>query len=59
MAVAEIILFYCVLKMIFEAMTTSAVMDVPTGQQELPEPVKLRLRAKLNALCQASASGRS
>ena len=34
-----IILFYCVLKMTFEAMTTSAVMDVPTDEQELPEPV--------------------
>ena len=43
-----IILFYCVLKMTFEAMTTSAVMDVPTDEQELPEPVKLR------AICEVS-----
>ena len=28
--------------MIFEAMTTSAVMDVPIDEQELPEPVRLR-----------------
>ena len=31
-------------KMIFEAMTTSAVMDVPTDEQELPEPVRLRAK---------------
>ena len=39
-----IILFYCVWKMIFEAMATSAVMDVPTDEQELPEHVRLRAK---------------